>query len=387
MLRQSSAGVPRRKTTWVLGITLVLVSWSSTLWALEYDYDAPDVCPDREAFLSEVRGRLRYPAEQSTVERLEVSVRRKQGFEASFVLIEPGQPPVSRTLTAEACDEAVRALALGAALALDARYREVQGLPEEPPAPAPVPVPPAEATGSSAPAVAAVPVVPAPVAEPDPGVVQGEPIAPVPPPPPPRAPPAVAPAAVAAVGVDVPPPSEPAEASEPSALQVAMRLGAFGATGYAPDPSFGPSLAAVLRGNRFAFELEGFISSENRAGNGEQSAEFWVVGARLTPCLRWPLPDRFFVKGCGLVEFSGVHAEGVESSDVVRTEEDLVPYWALGVVAGGEAPLTEALNLGLDLGLQFPLSRQRFYFSNANEDLHEFPGVAFRAQLTICYAF
>ncbi|HEU5074751.1 MAG TPA: hypothetical protein VFU02_11265, partial [Polyangiaceae bacterium] len=114
----------------VLGFMLTLVSWSNPLWALEYDYDAPDECPKREAFLGEIQSRLRYPAEQSTVERLQVTVRRDQGFEAGFVLIEPGQAPVTRTLTAAGCEEAVQALALGAALALDARYRQVRGISE-----------------------------------------------------------------------------------------------------------------------------------------------------------------------------------------------------------------------------------------------------------------
>lgn len=192
-----------------------------------------------------------------------------------------------------------------------------------------------------------------------------------------------------AVGVDVHPADARTELADPEAPSFATRLGAFGATGYAPDPSFGPSLAVVLRNDRFGLELEAFFGAENRAGNGEQSAEFWVLGGRLIPCARWPLPGRFWIKGCGVVELSGVHAEGVESSDVASTAEDLVPYWALGVVLGAEAPLTQALSLSLDLGAQFPLSERSFYFENGNadEELHEFPTVAARGQLAICYAF
>jgi hypothetical protein len=397
---ESSAGASCGRAARVLGFTLSGLLWSSSLLALEYDYDAPDSCPNGEVFLSEVRSRLRYPAEQSTVERLQVTVRRQQGYEASFVLIEPGQPPVSRTLTAAACEEVVQALALGAALALDARYREVQGIPEgaqEAPAPSVMPLPvasaafpaPAPAT-APVPAPAAVPVpAPAAVPVPEPAAVASPVPAVAPSPmlpasavqPTPAAPPA------GGVGIDAPPPDPPAPAPDPLAPALAARLGAFGATGYAPDPSFGPSLAAVARISRFALELEGFYATENRAGNGEQSAEFWVVGGRLSPCVRWPLPGRFWVKGCGVVEFSGVHAEGVPGADVASTAEDLVPYWALGAVAGTEAPLTQALNLGLDLGVQFPLSERRFYFVNGDEGLHEFPNVAARGQLTICYAF
>ncbi len=373
----------------MLGFALSGLLYSSPLLALEYDYDAPDSCPDREAFFSEVRSRLRYPAEQSTVERLQVTVRRQQSYEASFVIVEPGQPPVSRTLTAEVCEDAVRALALGAALALDARYREAKGIPEdaqEVPAPGAVQPPPTAAAGAPAgPGVAPVPAAsPSPVAAAAPAPAPAGIPSPVPP-----ASLAVlpAPAAPPPVGPDAPPSDPGAAPRDPAAPALALRLGAFGATGYAPDPSFGPSLAMVAQNHRFAVELEAFLGVENRAGNGQQTAEFWVVGGRLTPCVRWPLPDRFWMKGCGLVELSGVHAEGVESTDVVRTAAAWVPYWAIGVVAGAEAPLTQALSLGLDLGVQFPLTQRRFYFVNSDEELHEFPKVAARARLSICYAF
>lgn len=377
---ESSAGVPRSKTAGVLGLVLGGVLWSSPGRALEYDYDAPASCPNREAFLSEVESRLRYPAEQSSVERLRVTVRREQGFEASFVLIEPGQPPVSRTLTAEVCDEAVRALALGAALALDARYREVRGISEDmAKAPAPSVVPPgAPAADSLAPTI-----VPPPAPAPAAAAAAQQPPAPPPSPQPPQA--AVARPA-AATPVDVYTPEPVPEASGSAAFTLAVRLGAFAATGYSPDPSFGPSLGVLAQSARFAIGLEAFVSSENRAGNGGQSAEFWVVGGRLYPCLRWPLAG-VSARGCGVLEFSGVHAEGVKSAEVVQTEAHWVPYWALGVVAGAEAPLTQALSLGLDLGVQFPLSERRFFFSNTDEALHEFPAVAARGLLAICYAF
>ena len=380
---ESSSGVSRRRIARVLGLALGGVLWSNSGWALEYDYDAPASCPNREAFLSEVESRLRYPAEQSSVERLRVTVRRQQGFEASFVLIEPGQPPVSRTLTAEVCDEAVRALALGAALALDARYREVRGISEDmTEAPAPSVVPPAvAATDSSAPALAPS-VAPPPAPTAGAAAVAQQPAAP-PATPPPQAP-VVHPPAADPVDVDT---QEPVpEASGAAALALAVRLGAFAATGYSPDPSFGPSLGVLAQGERFALGLEAFVSSENRAGNGGQSAEFWVVGGRLYPCLRWPLAG-VSARGCGALEFSGVHAQGVKSADVVQTEAHWVPYWALGVVAGAEAPLTQALSLSLDLGIQFPLSERRFFFSNTDEALHEFPAVAARGLLAICYAF
>lgn len=360
--------------------------WTSTLRALEYEYDAPAECPTRAAFLEEVQSRLRHPAEQSTVERLRVTVRRHEGFQAGFVLIEPGQPPVSRALTAEACDEAVRALALGAALALDARYREVQGIPEVAPE-EPVPSVPTQATtgsqvtGSSV--VASAPAIPAAPPPATPASVAAV----VQPPAIERPPPAAAPAAT--VRLDEPPSDRESEPSEPEAQTLAARVGAFGATGYAPDPSFGPSLAVVARNNRFALELEAFVGAENRAGNGEQSAEFWVIGGRLVPCARWPLPGRFGLKSCALVELSGVHAEGVDSTDVARTAEDWVPYWALGALLGAEAPVTQALSVGLDLGVQFPLSERSFYFksANGNVELHEYPRVAARGQLAVCYAF
>lgn len=390
---ESSARVPRGRAAWVLGFTLSGLLWTSPLLALDYVYDAPDTCPNREVFWGEVRSRLRYPAEQSTVERLQVTVRRQQGYEASFVLLEPGQPPVSRTLTAEACEEAVRALALGAALALDARYRQVQGIPEDTedaPAPSGVPLPeavPAAAPSPAPPVSPAVPVVPAPAVMPAaapaplPGASVAANLQPAPVAPPPFVP------ASRALSTDAPPTDPRADTPDTEAPEFAARLGAFGATGYAPDPSFGPSLGVVARGNRFALELEAFVAAENRASNGEQSAEFWVVGGRLSPCVRWSLPGRFWLKGCGVVELSGVHAEGVEDAGVVSTAEELVPYWALGAVAGAEAPLTPALSLGLELGVQFPLSERRFYFVNSDEELHEFPTLAARGQLSICYAF
>jgi hypothetical protein len=49
--------------------------------------------------------------------------------------------------------------------------------------------------------------------------------------------------------------------------------------------------------------------------------------------------------------------------------------------------LTPSLSLAAELGAQFPLARRRFYFSNPNTNLHEFPAVAARGSLGVCYAF
>jgi len=379
--RRSPVGPPCSSAAGVLGFVLSGMFWPQTARALEYDYDVPASCPSRETFLSEVRSRLRYPAEQSTVERLRVSVRQQQGFEASFVLIEPGQPPVTRTLTAEVCGDAMQALALGAALALDARYREVRGIPEAEltEVPAPGVVPPAQAAVDSA----APPVASAPAPAVGVPAVQAPPVPPASPPPSQAA--AAPPAAVGPVDVAT---QEPvSETPDAAVLTMAVRLGAFAATGYSPDPSFGPSAGVLLQSERFAVGLDAFVSSENRASNGEQSADFWVVGGRLYPCLRWPIAE-FRARGCGVLEFSGVHAEGVDDgSEVVRTEAAWVPYWAIGAGVGAEAPLTPALSLSIDLGVQFPLSDRSFFFANADEPLHEFPTVAARGQLAICYAF
>jgi hypothetical protein len=143
----------------------------------------------------------------------------------------------------------------------------------------------------------------------------------------------------------------------------------------------------AVQGTLLELGVEAFYGVESRARSAGQRAEFWVIGGRLSPCLRTDVTDRFSLKGCGALEFSGVHAEGVNGAGVERVKEDLVPFWALGLATGLGVVLTPSLSLAAELGAQFPLARRRFYFSNPNTNLHEFPAVAARGSLGVCYAF
>jgi hypothetical protein len=170
-------------------------------------------------------------------------------------------------------------------------------------------------------------------------------------------------------------------------LKARVELGGFGATGYAPSASFGPRLGLALHGEQFevgAFVLHALESTET-ANN--QSATFSTLGARVLPCYRLRASAELTSRGCLSFEGAQVTTEGRGGEAVLRRLESTSSYWALGLATGLEFSLFGGFGGAAEFGVALPLLPRRFRFINANNNLHEYPRVATRLDLSLCYSF
>lgn len=90
--------------------------------ATAIDYGAPARCPDRGAFLAELRARTKAFVEAPTAPRtfvVRIEPRGGEAVQASLALARAGRSGRPRTLEARSCVEAVRALSFLVALVLD----------------------------------------------------------------------------------------------------------------------------------------------------------------------------------------------------------------------------------------------------------------------------
>ena len=350
--------MPRWLSASVVLQCLLLVSPAA---AIDYEYEAPEDCPDRASFEAATSERLQYPAENSTIQRVVVTIERRESYRATVVFHEAGSEPVNRTLEAQDCAQAVEALALTTALAINARISHT-GATSEPP-------------------IAVVPPVGA----------QPEPMLPPPMPPPP--PPAAAPVRPSPVALPAAPSDQEAASTHPSAelsleaLELELAVGGFVATAYAPRASFGPSVGLGLSHGALEAWLVAFYGVPTTAQQQGAEARFSVFGGRLQPCYALELSAVVSAVGCGSVEFAGVRAEGLPGDAVADPKSSLAPYWAAGVSAGLRGQLEGGVDLWGCFGPEFPLDPHRFRFSNANGDLHEYPQLAVRGQLGAGYRF
>ena len=352
-----------------LGASVVLecLLLVSPALAVDYEFFAPEGCPDRASFEQATTRRLQHPVASSSVQRVVVTIEQRATYHATVVLHEPGTEPVSRTLEAQDCAQAVEALALTTALAINART--------------------SEASASSAPPMAAA--LPIGV-QPEP-----EPMPPPPPPPPQQAAPTRPPPMAAPPATR--PPAAPRDRAAASAylntelpleaLALELALGGFVATAYAPRASFGPSLGVGVSRGAFEAWFVAFYGVPTTAQREGVEARFSVFGGRMQPCYALGLSAAVSALGCGSVEFAGVWAEGLAGEGVADTNGSLAPYWAAGVSAGLRGQLDAGVDLWGSLGPEFPLDPHRFRFSNANGNLHEYPQVALRGQLGAGYRF
>src|SRR5690606_33975656 len=109
------------RCSWFVVALLPCLAAVRTASAVDYEYRAPEGCPDQTEFVNGTVSRLTQAEERTSVERVVVSVVYDEVYSATLLLYEPGFEPVSRSLQAEDCSEVVQAVALTTALALDAR--------------------------------------------------------------------------------------------------------------------------------------------------------------------------------------------------------------------------------------------------------------------------
>jgi hypothetical protein len=132
---------------WALAVTLAAGAAQGGDRSVRLEYHAPAGCPSDAAFRSEVERRLDHArlAERSELARtyrIELTADDDR-FVAHLELTDADGARASRELTAPTCDEAARAMALVAALAIEERVvkEEQAQRAKPPPAPAPTPSP------------------------------------------------------------------------------------------------------------------------------------------------------------------------------------------------------------------------------------------------------
>lgn len=306
-------------------------------------YDPPEGCPDREALLREIGARTAHlrpaaPGQLARRYRVVITARGKDGWEGRLELVDEEGRGVERTVAAATCDEAMSALALVAALAIEARLGER-----------------AEAPSASA---ARPPGPAAPLAPPGAG-----------------APPPEATGARAA---------RPTASAQPpaGALAPGARLGVvgIGATGAAPDPAFGPGLAVELRGDEGAAlgRLIPFALFGPRHEVSGGAARFSLYAARGEACLGGAtLGSRLRARPCAFVEGGALEARGLRTSALTRPASTTLPWIALGPSARLDLRLEDRVSLDLALGLLVPVRREAFVLRNVGGQrevtVHEIP--------------
>ncbi len=285
------------------------------------DYHAPDECPGKAAFESEVRARTAKVKFGAEGRRFRVVVDRGESGGAGTLSIREGDAaPSERTLSGAACDEVVSALALVAALAVDplasTAPRSELVLPAEPePEPEPAPAPKPE------PAKAPVERVSSP---------------PRPSPKPARAP------------------------AEPTQFRAGLRADLV--SGPAPKPLLAGGFELFLHRKTLLGESGlglGFFAAQTGVGGPDlETARFrWLVG-RVALC---PLGAGrpLYYHLCAASDLGALHAEGL----AIYQPEARTRLWAdAGAVAVAGCEFGPHWYAGLAAGALVNLTRDRFFF-------------------------
>src|SRR5947209_8250423 len=110
-----------RRAAVVVVLSTALVASAQEARPVRVDYDAPASCPDRARFVARVRARtprVTIADDASTTLRARITLRDR-GFAGEIALVEGGHE-TQRRVAGESCAEVVEALALIAAVAVDA---------------------------------------------------------------------------------------------------------------------------------------------------------------------------------------------------------------------------------------------------------------------------
>lgn len=324
-------------------------------------YEAQPGCPSAERFEREVRARLRQgrlAQKDEPARTFRVRLTREGSRALARLWIEEASSP-ARVLEAEACEQAMVAMALVTALAVD-------GWPIEPgPETSPTTDEHQEDT-----AVAERPEAPAQHPPPAPPLVI------VPPRPrelPPRPLPPLLPLPDPDVVVpEVPPPASPKTSPYYVGVRVAM------ASALGPEPMFGGQIT-VGREYEAGFEMRAFGGwLEGRivdAGPGRARFRHW--GGGVEACQAWtePLP-KLRIGPCLGLELGVLRGEGLAFGEIVEPRAANRP-WAAGRVLGQLRWRTARLGAELSGGAILPLVRQSFVFEAPHSVIHETPLVGF----------
>ena len=323
------------------------------------EYHAPAACENDAQFFARARSRaprMRLARPDERARRFVVDIEQRGGRTSGRLTVRnPEGRQTVREIEARDCSEAVDALALIVALAVNPRAAEVPPAATSPRAadtpPSAVNPPPADAP-RAAPTAApnAEPSAPAPAAQPNAPSVS------------PRPPPATSDSS------DAQPESAAAATSADAALW-AFRAGlsAWGIGAIAPEPLLGArasgevlSLATRVLAPSFRASA-GYTTHAGFVVDGG-TAHFAYAGASFEICpLRLPASGPLVLRPCAMADVGAIFAQG---KDALNARGDTRPWVSLGGGGRLEWALGRRVGLDLDVGCTFPIWRDRFLFGS-----------------------
>lgn len=300
-------------------------------------YDAPEGCPSAADFQREVetrleRGRIAGSTELARTYRVSLAPSG-EGARATLDFTDQDGSRASREVTGATCAEAASAMALIAALAIEARVSEDAQAP---------------ARAKPAPAQPPEPAQPAPA-------------------PAPRPPPA------------------------PAAEQRAV-LG-FGAA-FGVEQSFAPKLApavaaiAELRHDQHALRAELHYADTGPVRIDSGSAELALYSLRLAACpVRLAPSSGLALVPCAGLEGGLVHAAGKQSERIRVPKSTTEPWLAAHAIGRVELSPDPGLAFGIEGALGFPFTRHEFVLEKPEVVVHEVPAVSWGASAGLVARF
>ena len=320
-------------------------------------YEAAPGCPEEEAFEREVRARLRagrFAKGDEPARSFRIRLTKEGSGAVARLWVREGAEP-ARVLEAEACEQAMVAMALVTALAMDGR--PIEASPPPPPAPPEGPQVEDEAPREAPPPPPALVASPLPPT-PEPSLRALPPILPLP--------------AVLDVveEASLPPPEKRA------LYTVGLRAGAESALG--PEPLFGGQVT-LGREYEAGFELRAFLSwlEGKSVDAGPGRARFRFRGGGLEACqiIAEPLPE-LRLGPCLGIELGALRGEGLAFGEIVEPRA-ANRFWTAGRMLGQLRWRAGRLAAELSGGAILPLTRQSFVFEAPHSVIHETPLVGF----------
>lgn len=366
-----------------LMLTILALGWSPAVAfgqsGANFEFEAPGVCPSRDAFVEAVRERV--PTEQRAnvprrlselIDGVSIDASGKRG-QVAFAGDSTSAP---RSVNAESCEEVVTSLALICAIALNSSAEQAAGAPA-------LTELESETSGAAAGAAAAGTEASA----------QGQPPPPLPPPPSPSE-------QLAEGGSDdlsqkqsAPEEDEPSVESDDDAEETdtdrsddtdreaelirpasgpsvhdsyEWSVGAGGRV----DTWTGPELALgfdalVSVASTLDWSLRaGVVHTRSRASVDERDADFRLYAARLEGCpTRWVNED-WVIEPCVTVSVGLLLARGLEESALARAQQSETPWVDAAVVVRAQTPLLGPVRFEAQLELGTAVTDHRFEFED-----------------------
>ena len=304
------------------------------------EYTAPVECPTRQAFeaeLAEHLGTATFARLGELARTLTVAIEPEPaGFRARVELVDRRGQGTERGISAPTCEQAMRAIALVAALAARSQAAQAErerGAKALPNAAAGTSVPP------PAPSAAVAEAPPASVAE----------------------------------------PSNRDERSEKPSVAFGVSAGAAASTGVGPGVA--PGLLVALRVALTGATERSLVLSALGYDTFQRSldvadARFSVLKGRLEFCPIEPrLSERVFVSPCAGFELGSQTGRSYADGDRVETSHTVSELWVAGTLAMRLRFRFGALELGLGPELGVPLRRNRFALTEPNRPVYQVPRV------------